>query len=98
VVSMPSLELFFRQSSAYRDEVLPPGVRARVVIEAGVRHGWDPIATEDGDYVVMTSFGASAPDTELAKHFGFTKENIVAKAKGVLARLGAKVPGVRDSG
>jgi transketolase len=84
VVSMPSLELFRAQSKEYRDSVLPPAVRKRVVIEAGVRMGWEGIATEDGDFVTQDRFGASAPAKELAKKFGFTVENVVAKAKGLL--------------
>ncbi|MDK2972551.1 MAG: transketolase [Candidatus Sumerlaeota bacterium] len=84
VVSMPSLELFRAQPKEYRDSVLPPAVRKRVVIEAGVRMGWEGIATEDGDFVTQDRFGASAPAKELAKKFGFTVENVVAKAKGLL--------------
>ena len=85
VVSMPSWELFEAQDQAYRDSVLPPSVRKRLVVEAGIRMGWDQYATEDGGYVVMTRFGASAPAKDLAKKFGFTVENVVAKAKALLA-------------
>lgn len=84
VVSMPSRELFLAQDKNYRDKVLPPSVRKRLVVEAGVRMGWDEIATEDGGYVVMDSFGSSAPYKVLAKKYGFTVDNVVAKAKALL--------------
>ena len=85
IVSMPSFELFEEQPQAYRDEVLPPAVTARVAIEAGVRQGWDRYLGSTGVFVGMSSFGASAPFSKLYKEFGFTTENIIAQAKQLLA-------------
>ena len=84
VVSMPSFELFEDQPQAYRDEVLPPAVTARVAIEAGVRQGWDRYLGSSGTFVGMSSFGASAPFDKIYEEFGFTVENVVAEAKRVL--------------
>ncbi len=82
VVSMPSTNVFDRQDQAYKDSVLPKGVK-RVAIEAGVTDGWYKYVGE-GAVVGMHSFGESAPAGELFKHFGFTVENVVNTAKGVL--------------
>lgn len=84
VVSMPCLELFAQQSEAYRNEVLPPSCRKRLVVEAGVAQCWHAIATDDGAFVTQETFGKSAPAKDLAAHFGFTKENVVAQAKKLL--------------
>ncbi|MEQ8818893.1 MAG: transketolase [Sumerlaeia bacterium] len=81
VVSMPSVELFEAQDTAYRDQVLPPTVRKRLVVEAGVPMGWSRYATEDGAILGIDTFGESAPAEELAKHFGFTAENVVKRAE-----------------
>ena len=81
VVSMPSWELFERQDKAYQDEVLPPSVKARVGIEAGVEQGWYKWIGTDGEFVGMHSFGASAPAATLFKEFGITAEAVVAAAK-----------------
>ena len=86
VVSMPSCELFEKQTPAYRDSVLPPDVRARVSVEAGSVFGWDRYVGLDGAVIGMKTFGASAPAGQLFKKFGFTVENVVEVAKGVLAR------------
>ena len=83
VVSMPCVERFYEQDQAYRDEVLPPSVRARVVVEAASTFGWERVATEDGVVIGMTSYGASGPQKALYKHFGFTAENVAAKAREV---------------
>ncbi len=72
VVSMPSWELFERQSRAYRDVVLPPEISARVGIEAGVRMGWERYIGAQGKFVGMSSFGASAPAEALFTGFGIT--------------------------
>ena len=85
LVSMPSFELFEQQSQAYRDEVLPPTVTARVGIEAGIRQGWDRYLGSAGAFVGMNSFGASAPFSKIYKEFGFTAENIIAQAKQQLS-------------
>jgi len=86
VVSMPSWELFERQDQAYRDEVLPSSVRARVAVEAGSTIGWDRYAGPQGATIGMHGFGASAPVKDVMKEFGFTPENIAETAKAQLAR------------
>jgi transketolase len=81
---MPSWELFEAQPKAYRDAVLPPSVTARVVVEAGVPVGWDRYAGSEGEIIAMGRFGASAPYQRLAQEFGFTAENVAARAKACL--------------
>jgi len=81
VVSMPSWELFEKQDQAYRDSVLPPGVKARVSVEMATTFGWDRYIGPTGHSIGMHSFGASAPIKALQKHFGFTTENVVAAAR-----------------
>ena len=78
VVSMPCWELFDAEPDAYRRQVLGDGVR--VAVEAAVRHGWDRYVGENGGFVGMTGFGASAPGAELFAHFGITVENVVEAA------------------
>lgn len=84
VVSMPCVDVFESQDEAYRESVLPSGVRTRLAIEAGHVDYWRKFVGLDGDVVGMTSFGASAPGGDLFKHFGFTVEQVVAKAKGLI--------------
>ena len=86
VVSMPSWELFDQQPQSYRDLVLPPGVRARVAVEAGVTLGWSRYVGDNGDVVGIDHFGASAPAEVLQKEFGFTPESVVLRMKDVLTR------------
>jgi transketolase len=81
VVSMPSWELFEEQDQAYRDSVLPPKVKARLVVEQAGPLGWDRYVGQTGAKVVMNSFGASAPLAKLQAQFGFTLENVVKLAK-----------------
>ena len=81
VVSMPSWELFEQQDQAYRDSVLPPGITARVSVEAGSVIGWDRYVGNTGARIGMRTFGASAPIKDLLKKFGFTPEKILAAAK-----------------
>ena len=85
VVSMPSMELFEEQSPAYRDSVLPPTVRKRLVVEAAAAFGWHKYIGLDGDSVTMGRFGASAPGGTCMEKFGFTTANVVAKAQALLA-------------
>ncbi len=85
VVSMPSWELFERQSRAYRDVVLPPEISARVGIEAGVRTGWERYIGVRGEFVGMSSFGASAPFEAVFAGFGITVDAIVDAAKRAMA-------------
>ena len=84
VVSMPSWELFERQTKEYRDEVLPATVTARVAVEQGTTFGWAQYVGAAGAVIGMKRFGASAPFQQLQKKFGFTVENVVAAAKAQL--------------
>jgi transketolase len=84
VVSFPSWELFAAQDQAYRDSVLPPAIKARVAVEAGIAQGWERWVGDNGDTVCMTRFGASAPAKVLFEKFGFTAANVVEVAKRVL--------------
>jgi transketolase len=86
VVSMPSWELFAAQDETYRDQVLPPAIRARVAIEAASPMGWERWTTSDGAILAMRSFGASAPGETLFKEFGFTPTGAAALVRDVLAR------------
>jgi transketolase len=81
VVSMPCRELFERQDAAYRDSVLPSTVRARVSVEAGSPLGWREIVGDAGRVIGIDHFGESADGGLLLKKYGFTAENVVAKAK-----------------
>jgi transketolase len=84
VVSMPSWKIFEKQTAEYRDQVLPPSVRARIAVEAGTTLGWREYVGFDGRIVARADFGASAPIKDLMKHFGFTVENVVAQARALL--------------
>ena len=81
VISMPSWELFDRQSQEYRDQVLPPDVTARISVEKASTLGWDRYVGSKGKSIGMTTFGASAPLAELQKKFGFTAEHVVTTAR-----------------
>ncbi len=84
VVSLPCWELFDEQDQDYRDSVLPPNVTARVAVEAGIQQGWERYIGTSGRFIGMSSFGASAPHSQLYEHFGITADNVVAAAKAVL--------------
>ncbi|WP_306528897.1 transketolase [Megasphaera sp.] len=84
VVSMPCFELFEQQDEAYKEQVLPKAVRARVAVEAASDFGWGKYVGLDGATVSMKSFGASAPAGTLFKKFGFTTENVVETVKKVV--------------
>ncbi len=86
VVSMPSWELFDRQPQAYRDQVLPPEVTARLAIEAGVSQGWCKYVGNHGDVIGVDRFGASAPGKVVMEEYGFTSDHVVARALAVLAK------------
>ena len=86
VVSMPSWELFERQTESYRRTVLPTEVRARVAIEAAVPFGWERYVGLDGEIIGLARFGASAPYEVLAEKFGFVAEEVVARAKWCVDR------------
>ena len=83
VVSMPATTVFDKQDQAYKDNVLPKGIQ-RIAIEAGVTGFWHKYVGLDGAVVGMDTFGESAPAGDLFKHFGFTVENVVNTAKGIL--------------
>ncbi|MER5443152.1 transketolase [Streptomyces sp. NPDC002790] len=85
VVSMPCVEWFDAQEQGYRDSVLPPAVRARVAVEAGIGLTWHRFVGDAGRIVSLEHFGASADGKVLFKEFGFTAENVAAKAKESLA-------------
>jgi transketolase len=84
VVSMPSWELFEKQSSDYKESVLPKAIKKRLAVEMASPMGWHKYTTDEGDMLGMTTFGESAPAEDLYKHFGFTVENVVKKAKALL--------------
>jgi len=84
VVSMPSVDAFEAQDASYRESVLPAGVTARVVVEAGVPDGWYQYTGMNGAVVGIKRFGESAPAGELFKEFGFTVDNVVKAVEGVL--------------
>jgi transketolase len=86
VVSMPSWELFAAQPESYRNQVLPPGVRARVAVEAAGSFGWSRWTTDEGAMVGMEGFGASAPGERLFQEFKLTPERVAQTAKRLLAR------------
>jgi transketolase len=83
---MPSWELFEQQDRQYREEILPPDVKARVTVEAGAVIGWDRYAGPDGTIIGMHTFGGSAPGTGLMKKFGFVAERVLQAAKDQIAK------------
>jgi transketolase len=84
VVSMPCMELFEAQGREYRDEVLPPAVRARLAVEPGASMSWWKWVGLDGDVLGLDRFGASAPGATVLKELGFSVENVLARAQKVL--------------
>jgi transketolase len=84
VVSLPCWELFEEQTEDYRDEVLPPGVTARLAIEAGIRQGWDRYVGAQGDVICLDRFGASAPGDVVMRELGFNVENVLNHARALL--------------
>ncbi len=90
VVSLPSWELFEGQDQAYRDDVLPPPVSARVTVEAAAALGWDRYAGPHGAIIAMRSFGASAPGKAVQKRFGFTADAVYEAAKAQVERERAR--------
>ncbi|MFJ5213070.1 transketolase-like TK C-terminal-containing protein, partial [Streptomyces nigra] len=85
VVSMPSVEWFEEQDQGYRDSVLPPSVRARVAVEAGIGLTWHKYVGDAGRIVSLEHFGASADGKVLFQEYGFTAENVAAVARESLA-------------
>ncbi|HEY1834134.1 MAG TPA: transketolase [Solirubrobacteraceae bacterium] len=86
VVSMPCMELFEAQEEAYRDEVLPRAVTARLAVEPGATMSWWRWVGSDGDVLGLDRFGASAPGSTVFKELGFTAENIAERARSLLAK------------
>lgn len=84
VVSMPSMELFDKQSAEYKESVLPNAVRKRVAVEALSDFGWYKYVGLDGKVIAMEGFGASGPAATLFEHFGFTVDNVVKTVKEVV--------------
>ena len=84
VVSMPSWELFEKQGAAYKETVFPKAHKKRLAVEMASPMGWHKYTTDEGDMLGMTTFGESAPAEELYKHFGFTVDNVVKKAKALI--------------
>jgi transketolase len=84
VVSMPSWELFERQSQEYRHEVLPPDIKVRVAIEAGITQGWHRYVGDNGRVIGIDRFGASAPYQTLYEKFELTSEKVVDTALACL--------------
>ena len=85
VVSMPSWELFERQDETYRRSVLPPEIPARLAVEAAATFGWSRWVGDAGAVIGVDRFGASAPGGVLLEQFGFTAENVAARAMEVLS-------------
>jgi transketolase len=83
---MPSWDIFEQQTQSYRDDVLPPSVKARVAVEQGSALGWDRYVGPDGRVIGMKTFGASAPLKALQQKFGFEPEHVVSVAKELLGR------------
>jgi transketolase len=88
VVSMPCQEWFAAQDEAYRTQVLPSAVRARVSVEAGIAMSWRHIVGDAGESVSLEHFGASAPYQVIFEQFGFTADHVVAAARASLSRAG----------
>jgi transketolase len=84
VVSMPSWELFEKQDAAYKESVFPKAYRKRLAVEMASPMGWHKYTTDEGDMLGMETFGESAPAEDLYKHFGFTVDNVVKRAKALL--------------
>ena len=89
VVSLPSWELFQAQDAAYRESVVPPGVKARVTVEAGASLGWERYAGDHGVILGVDRFGHSAPGARVMKEYGFTAEHVAAAARESLTSVRA---------
>ena len=86
VVSMPCWELFEKQNKTYRDRIIDPDCTRRLIVEAGCSFGWERYAGRCGATITLNTFGASGSFKDLAKFFGFTTENVLAKAQELLAK------------
>lgn len=88
VISMPSVELFDAQPETYRSKLLPPSLKARVAIEAGVTNGWHKYVGDSGEIIGLDRFGASAPYKTIYENLGLTPENMAAAAKRSIEKAG----------
>jgi transketolase len=86
LVSMPSWELFERQSAEYRESVLPRAVKARIAVETARSFGWERWVGSEGDILGVDRFGASAPGDLLMKEYGFSVDHVVARALALLGK------------
>jgi transketolase len=86
VVSMPSWELFEKQPQSYKDSVLPPNIKARVAVEAGIEMGWQKYIGDNGIFIGMKSFGASAPANICFEKFGITADAVKQAAKKAISK------------
>ena len=84
VVSFASWELFDEQNEEYKQKVFPKNIRKRLAVEAGSPIGWHKYVTDDGDVIGVTKFGESAPGPQVMKEYGFSVDNVIAKAKALL--------------
>ncbi|MBI9087822.1 MAG: transketolase [Desulfobacterium sp.] len=84
VVSMPSWELFEQAPDYYKERILPPAVKTRLAVEAGISMGWERYVGDAGKVIGIDGFGASAPGNKVLSEYGFTKENIIENAKALL--------------
>ncbi|MBA3355778.1 MAG: transketolase [Pyrinomonadaceae bacterium] len=84
VVSMPCWEIFEDQPQAYRNQILPPSITARLAVEAGVRQGWDRYVGAKGDAICLDRFGASAPGDVALRQLGFNLENVLKHARALV--------------
>ncbi|MFI5254129.1 MAG: transketolase [Candidatus Limnocylindrales bacterium] len=98
VVSLPCWEAFGAQPREYRDSVLPPAVRKRVSVEAGVSLGWDRWVGPEGAIIAVERFGASAPGAVVLEHLGFSVDHVAEVANGVLAGTASGVIAVMEAG
>jgi transketolase len=85
---MPCWELFEAQGRDYRDQVLPPDVKARVSVEAGVSLGWERWVGDEGDSISIEHFGASAPGATVLEKFGYTADGVVERSLALRTRVG----------
>ena len=84
LVSFPSWELFKQQDTQYRDYILPPKLKARIAVEAGISQGWERWVGDEGYIISIDHYGASAPAATLFKEFGITVEHIIEKARKLI--------------
>ncbi len=86
IVSMPSFELFEKQSKQYRDSVFPPSIKKRLAVEAGVSQGWHRYIGSEGDMISVETFGASAPGAKVMQEYGFTVEHVTQRTIALLKK------------